>query len=48
MSILSSLPVLLLLPAGEGWDEGKKSLRLFKLTPHPNPLPRGEGNKARP
>jgi hypothetical protein len=36
------LCVLLLLPLGEGWDDG----HLF--SPHPNPLPEGEGTEGLP
>jgi hypothetical protein len=33
---------LLLLPLGEGWDEGT-SLIISSKYPHPDPLPEGEG-----
>ncbi len=42
---------LLLLPLGEGWDEGgsknKNNGLEFKSCPHPNPLPKGEGTKTK-
>src|SRR5688572_20476935 len=40
------------LPLGEGWGKGLRRIKKrreisFPLCPHPNPLPKGEGNFSR-